>query len=167
MFLPAVVLDAVGVDFVQFFVLFNEGKLAAFASVDVLEGFVDGLAAYLSFHKVLDVRGFVFVGEFDRDEVDLFGREEGRKLFGFGEGAEFFENPQNALFPDIISQSQTELEDFSFGGINFGDDFSEGFNLCLFVLKFLPHTVDLIFIRLILVVLELLHFENMLLSFDL
>lgn len=62
MLLPAVVLDAVGVDFAQFFVLFNEGKLAAFASVHVLEGFVDGLAADLSFHKVLDVGGFVFAG---------------------------------------------------------------------------------------------------------
>jgi hypothetical protein len=73
MLLPAVVLDAIGVYFVQFFVLFYEGKLAAFASVDVLKGFVDRLAADLGFHKVFDVRGFVFVGEFCCDEVDLFG----------------------------------------------------------------------------------------------
>jgi hypothetical protein len=73
MLLPAVVLDAIGVDFVKFFVLFNEGKLAAFASVHLLEGFADGLTADLCFHKLFDVRGFVFVGELGRDEVDLFG----------------------------------------------------------------------------------------------
>ena len=48
--LSAVVLDAVGVYFGQFFVLLDKGQLTTFASVDVLEGFVDGLAADLGFH---------------------------------------------------------------------------------------------------------------------
>jgi hypothetical protein len=42
--LSAVVLDAVGVDFGQFFVLLDKGQLATFAPIDVLESLVHRLA---------------------------------------------------------------------------------------------------------------------------
>jgi hypothetical protein len=116
---------------------------------------------------VFYVGGFVFVGEFGGDEVDLFGGQEGGELLSLGNGPQLLKNPQQAFFPHIIPQSQAKLQHFSFGGINLLNNLPQRLNLGLLLFQFLPHSINLVLIGLIMIILQLLHFEYMLLPFDL